>query len=146
MVLYTFHIEINRAQGVLDMLLLLLLKLLMLLKLLFQLGLLLELGHNISLAEYVELSTLHLQLSTSKLWQKNLISDLDSHGKVGSSLVPHARAHGHDSGMQGLVLRLLREKDASLSLGFSGNTLNKNSVEQRHDLLGDGDSSAGHCG
>ena len=62
-------------------------------------------------------------LSPAELREQDLVSNLNSHGDVGSSLVSGAGPNGHDCGVQGLGLSLLRDQDASLGFGFSGNTL-----------------------
>merc|ERR1740123_76764 len=96
-----------------------------------------ELGHDVCLSEHLELLPIHLNLAPPVLWQKDLVSHAHTHGDGGSSLCSCSRSNSHHDCFQPLSLSLLRDQQTSLGSGLGRCSLNKDSVEQRQNFLGD---------
>merc|ERR1719170_139594 len=100
--------------------------------------LLCELCHNVRFPVHGKLLAVNLDLVSAKLREQNLVPDGDTHRHGLTRLGPSAGAHSHHNSLICLGLSFLGNQETALGSRLCSSSLNENSVEERHDPLGNG--------
>ena len=89
--------------------------------------------NQVCFSEHLELFSIHLNLTSSKLWQKNLVTHSYTHGDSDSSITSCSRSNCYNCSFILFSLSLLWDQESSFGLCFNSSSL-KRRLHQEHNL------------
>merc|ERR1719277_1530773 len=90
----------------------------------FYSNLIVQPSHQVCFSEHLEFFSIHLDLTSSKVWEQNLVTHGYTHGDSGSSIPSGSRSNRHNCSFVLFCLSLFRNQQSSFGLCFNSSSLN----------------------